>query len=73
MKVWIVEQGFYYADGWHVDSVHSTKKGAELQARADGFKWNKEDDMFLNESKQLWRQIHSKEVIEVKNNKSKNF
>jgi hypothetical protein len=65
MKVWIVDEGICYTDTCSLHSVHVTKKSAEAQARNDGFRFNKADDMFVNKDDQEYRKIHAEEVIEV--------
>ena len=66
MRVWIVNEGRYYTDDSNIHSVHVTRKSVKLQARADGFKWSKKDNMFYNDEKQLYRKLKSEEVIEIK-------
>lgn len=65
MKVWIVDEGVCFTDECSLHSVHTTKKSAETQARNDGFRYNKADNMFLNNNESLYRKIHAEEVIEI--------
>jgi len=64
-KVWVVEEGIYFKDGTHIDSIHFTKKSAEAKCRNEGFIRNQFESMFLNKKEQLYREIYSKRVIEV--------
>jgi len=52
-----IHLGGYYADGGPTGINFKWKKDAEKYLRTRGFKYNKEQDLFLNESLREWGSI----------------
>ena len=63
-RVWILLECQYYREEPWIESVHLTKKQAEAQSRKQGFKWNREQGIFLNDDMQHYRRIERHEVSE---------
>ena len=60
--VYIVEQGGLYSDITMVNRVYETKRLAKEEARMDGFRWSREEDLFLNDDRHLCHKIFEETV-----------
>jgi len=49
MRAWAIYHGDYYSDGGFWDKAFKTKKAAIKWIRDQGFKYNKADDLYLND------------------------
>jgi hypothetical protein len=55
--LWVVFEGMYFRDGYLLE-LCATRAEAERHARADGFKWNTENNLFLKEGpRPTWRRL----------------
>lgn len=50
MKVYIVEEARNFTGDFYIESLHRTKAIAEKHCRDDGFKWCKEQELFLTDT-----------------------
>jgi len=57
MRVWAIEWGQYYTDGVFSGEVFKTKALAARWLRERGYKFNKEQELFLNEAEQHYARI----------------
>jgi len=57
MRVWAIEWGQYYSDGAFSGEVFKTKKLAARWLRERGYRYNKEQDIFLNEEESCFARI----------------
>jgi hypothetical protein len=55
--VYVITEAPYYNDGRYPIAVATSKKKAFALCRANGFKWNKQEKIFLNEAKHLYRDL----------------
>jgi len=67
-KCWIVFEQTYYEDNAYIESIFLTKKLAEKYCRSEEFKFNKSQELFLNEETQTYRylefhKVNLKEII----------
>jgi len=65
----LVYENEYYKEPYQVDYIFKTKKDAERQARKDGFKWSREDQLFLNEKEMMYRKLEIMKVSCFKDTK----
>ena len=56
-SAWVVQEGVYYHDLYTVAFVCRVKKTALLVCKRDGYKYNKEQDLYLHETKRRWRRL----------------
>ena len=61
-KCWIVFQGRYYTDIKFINSIFYTKKEAVKHCRDDGYKFNKSQELFLNDKCQFYRSLKCHEI-----------
>jgi hypothetical protein len=60
----IVKEGSYYSDLFHIEFACKFKKRAIKKCRRDGYKHNRKQDLWGNESTQLWRRIELVRFVE---------
>jgi len=56
-SVWICYEGDYYDDQYLFEFIAGTKKTAEMICKREGYKYNKKQDLWLNDSEAMWRRI----------------
>lgn len=49
MRAWAIYNGDYYSDGGFEGKAFKTKKAAVKWIRSQGFKYNKAEDLYLND------------------------
>jgi hypothetical protein len=62
MQVCLVSESAFYTDMRCPLHVHRTKKGAEEECRKLGFKYNREEGLFLNHNTGMLRELTLLEV-----------
>jgi len=55
-EIYVIKQGKYYSDSY-MKCACSTKKEAQKLCRMGGFKFNSEQQLFLNDERQQYRKI----------------
>jgi len=70
-RAWGIYKGGYYRDGGFDCKAFRTKKSAEKYLRGRGFKFNKEEDLFLNDdyyqdgtNEGIWARVELMEFID---------
>jgi len=58
-RVWLTYEAGYYREHGGASYAHKTKSDAVADARSEGFKYNKRDDLFENDDAGLYRRIES--------------
>ncbi len=62
-SVWIVEEGAMFSSSMSIYGVYATKALAEKTCRAEGYRWSKEDRLFISNDEWDWRSLRKYEVV----------
>ena len=69
-RIYIIEEAPYYKDGAMAQEASPTKKLAEEKCRKEGYKFNKREELFLNEELGRYRRIVEIPVIQKEVNEN---
>lgn len=56
---WLISKGFYFSEG-SAFAVYDRKTDAVRDIKEQGFRYNKEQDLFLNNKEHTWMRIDKK-------------
>jgi hypothetical protein len=64
MHVWVIKQGRYQQEYTWLKSAHKTKNSAQAFCKKDGYKYNKRQELYLNDEIRNYREIEKVEYFE---------
>lgn len=60
--VYVIQWGVYHDDALRLFGVVSSKKKAGQLCRENGYRWNSEEQLFLNDDQRRWVKVYVTEL-----------